>query len=463
MTQKTKKHIKKLILSFFLVSFQFLLLSQFAALKSQNREPKNTTLVKPPFGHVPLTKVTKTHLFMYMGNKVKFDNPQGMAVTRLKSWDDTTKTSDDAIVTVYGINSGQNLILYNTSLFTVGVYGLEEEGEGKLNNPRGIAADEYGNVYVADTGGKRIVHLFNPGKNLQYVREIGKEYLQEPRQVALDAESTIYVTDAARNEVVKFSPSGEYISSFNNDNSLIAPDGIVVFDTREKWCGYNEDFFIIIDKNNTRIRKFSREWEQVKQIEGADFGFRVCRLAYGAGDYLGNSYITDVINHTIHKFDKNLNYITSFGEEGTGNGEFIEPRGICIWKRYGQVIIVEKEGGQYFWIGTDVKKLSASVDPEKQNLSVSYFLTETSMVKLKLKDLKTDKIIDITERAQRKKIGKNENKIRLDGLHNRINKELFNHKEYELIIEASATYSSRNYFSKTKSVKVFFENDQLKI
>jgi len=428
----------------------------FSVVYAQDNQFVNTTLVKSPFGHVPITKATKPHLFLYMGNRVKFDNPQGLAVTRLKSWEDSTKTGDDAIVTVYGINSGQNLIIYNTSLFTIDLYGPQAEGEKKLNAPRGIAADTDGNVYVADTGNGRIVHLFNTGKKLDYVGEIGKEYLAEPKQIALDAEGNVFATDAAVNKVMKFSPEDRLLLSFDNNGALDSPDGLIVFDGRENWRGYGDRYYVVIDKENKRISKFSSEWGQVKQIEGEEFGFPDCFLAYGAGDYYGNSFVTDMKNHTIHKFDKDLNYITSFGSEGTDEGEFIEPRGICIWQRFGQVIVAEKEGAQYFWIGTDVLDMKAGIDSEKQFLSVAYFLTEESMVTFKIKDLENNKEVDIFGTPIRRKIGGNSERIRLERIRGRSGMNLAGPGSFELIIEASATYSSGNYFTRTKSVKVEF-------
>jgi hypothetical protein len=70
-------------------------------------------------------------------------------------------------------------------------------------------------------------------------------------------------------------------------------------------------------------------------------------------DFYGSIYITDEVNNQIHKFNHDLDYIISVGRTGTGQGEFVAPRGISIGRRYGQVFIAEKEGGQYLWIAAD--------------------------------------------------------------------------------------------------------------
>ena len=82
---------------------------------SQNKNKYDpTTLVFPTFLHTyGIRKATRFHLFLFTQNKVKFNDPQGLAVVRLDSWEDTTTTGDDDEVTVYGVNSWQNNIIYS--------------------------------------------------------------------------------------------------------------------------------------------------------------------------------------------------------------------------------------------------------------------------------------------------------------------------------------------------------------
>jgi len=81
---------------------------------------------------------------------------------RLEAWEDPEDPHDDDELTVYGVNSGQNNIIYNKSMWGLEVYGLHEKGEQRLNQPHGICANSRGDVYVADSGNNRIVRLLNP-------------------------------------------------------------------------------------------------------------------------------------------------------------------------------------------------------------------------------------------------------------------------------------------------------------
>ena len=76
-------------------------------------------------------------------------------------------------------------------------------------------------------------------------------------------------------------------------------------------------------------------------------------FAWLALDFYGSVYATDMVNHQVHKFDHDLKYVSGFGRQGKGDNEFESPRGIAIWKRYGQVFVLERESVQYYWVGVD--------------------------------------------------------------------------------------------------------------
>jgi len=342
-----------------------------------------TTLVFPPKLHVWLQKANATHLRMYTRNRVKVENPQGVAVTRLDSWEDPDRTEDDDEITVYGVNSGYDMIIYNTSKTALSFYGMNEKGEQRLRRPHGIAAHRSGEVYVADTGNDRVVHLFNPGKRLEYVASLS--HLSAPRDVALSPDRTVYVADTGNNRIVVYK-NDRLVRSWGENGEVEAPVGIAATDASDRWSYFKDAFVIVIDQNGRRIQKFSPDGRLLARRTLADLCRSHAELRYCAIDYYSNIYITDVANHCIHKFDRNLTYLTGFGRPGSGNKEFDEPRGIGIYKRFGQVIIAERRSVQYYWIGTDVFDFDAAITENGKWLAVDYFLTETSYVTLEVLD-----------------------------------------------------------------------------
>ncbi|MBN2010617.1 hypothetical protein JW960_14820 [candidate division KSB1 bacterium] len=349
-----------------------------------------TTLVFPPYLHTyGIRKATKFHLFLLLQNRVKFRDPQGLAVVRLACWEDTTTTGDDDEVVVYGVNSGQNNIIYNTSMSTLGVYGLGIKGNESLNKPNGITANGIGDVYVADTGNNRVVRLFNPGNTLEYITEIGNndkttKLLNFPNDVALDSQGNLYVADTGNHRIVVYSLDNLYQYQFGElgteNGKFQNPSAIIVRDKMEEWTYYRDNFILVIDLDRTRIQKFSLDGTFISALNCQEFLGKSTELEYVDVDYYCNVYATDRKNHCIHKFDRRLNYLTSFGKYGKGDKEFIEPRGITIYRRFGQVFIAEKAGAQYYWMGTDCTSFGVKSVTNPFRLLVDYTLTEPSFV-----------------------------------------------------------------------------------
>lgn len=383
-------------LLFIIVVAQSLGFAQETAVKKLHEA---TTLIYPPARHAPLHKATAVHLFAFMAligrTDVTPDDPQGLAVTRLKSTDDPKNRNDDDDLTVYGVNSGQNNVIFNSSMQSIDIY----EGKGpkqKLKKPHGIACNSDGDVYIADTGHNRIVKLFNPGSYLTFVDAYGKkgskpsEFI-DPRGVALGSGGKVYITDSGNDRIQVFDKEMKFLYTIGDKSdstglsvSMARPDAIVVINPEETDSYFHEDFMVVIDLNNSRIRKLTSEGKFIGGVNSTDYGYQEVYLTSIDADYYSNIWVTDMFNHRIHKFDKNLNYITSFGNIGDGDNQFFEPRGITIGKKFGQVFICDKKSAQYFHIGTDILGLNISL--QDSSIRFDFLLTEYSKVTARIFD-----------------------------------------------------------------------------
>jgi hypothetical protein len=399
----------------FIIILFFCLASEFTSFAGDKNKYDPTTLVFPAFLHTyGIRKATRFHLFMFTQNKVKFKNPQGLAVARLSSWEDSTTKNDDDEVTVYGVNSGQNCIIYNKSMKSLGIYGLDKKGNQKLNQPRGIAANEQGDVYVADTGNNRIVKLFNPGHKLIFKRSLGgeassTEQFNQPHDVALDSQGNLYIADSGNNRVQIYSSDLQFKIKIGNEavetGELNFPSAIQVTDKKQRWSFYKEEFIIVIDNEGKRVQQFYLSGKFMRGIISSDFGFPESSLAYIAIDYYNNIYITDTKNHCIHKFDHRLKYLTSYGRQGKGKKDFLEPTGITINRHLGQVFVAEKWGAQYYWVGTDCFNFEVKRLTNNNNILFEYFLTEPSFITTDILD-KDKKLITRLWTKRFKKTGR---------------------------------------------------------
>ena len=425
-----------------------------------------TTLVYPPFRHcLGIHRATSFHLFVYLGKRTRFNEPTGITAVKLRAKDDPSTESDDDELTVFGLNSGEGEIIYNTSLYEVKLYGERGSGEGQFLDPLGIAADDRGTVIVADTGNDRVVRLQYVDDRLKFVKVFGssgpgERQLRAPSQIALGASGTVYVSDTGNDRIVMLTSAGEPVDSIVGDSeagiTLEGPTGLAVVEGDDPWIARHRDFIVVSDRGATRLLKLSREGRLLGAIEAADLPVQDATFGYLAIDFYGNTYATDRVNSMIHKFDSSLRYVTSFGRPGTGDRELDEPRGITIWRRFGQVFITERAGAQYFWIGTEIRDLAAdpaSFKPGSGEVHLSYYLTETSRVTVELLDGRERPVATIVD-GRRRSIGPN--RERWDGTAGRPPRPVPPGR-YTVRVTAQPTYSSGKYFQDTDDIEVILE------
>ena len=86
---------------------------------------------------------------------------------------------------------------------------------GELDNPRGIAVDPAGHVYVADTQNDRIQNSRSRASRCGLgMSGDGRGQFLGPRSVALDAQGNIYVADYWNHRIQKLSPTGEPLAQW---------------------------------------------------------------------------------------------------------------------------------------------------------------------------------------------------------------------------------------------------------
>ena len=343
------------------------------------------SLVEPPYLHTfGMRKATAPTLFLFVGPATEFDDPQGIATAKMKSRDDPKTASDDDEVVVYGVNAGRHQLIYNTSMWTIGLYGSKGSGDGQFDSPAGIAVDADGNVYVADCGNNRIAHLFNPKRDVRWVgsftgRNKNDGGLSGPCRVALDNSGRIFVSDSGNRRVAVFTADGTIQEALDGRGKYRFEQGptmLAVADGSDPNCFFRgEKIVYCADRGGARLWKIDFGGAVQKQaILPAGY-----HAAYGAVDYYSSLWVTDTQKHCILKYDHNLNLLDIFGSYGDGKGQFEEPRGIAIWKKFGQTFVAEKHGAQYYWIGTDctAKALRKVRD---NNYTLSLALTEYSFI-----------------------------------------------------------------------------------
>ena len=127
--------------------------------------------------------------------------------------------------------------------------------DAQLYNPKGVAVDSSGNIYIADSSNHRIRKVDSSG-NISTIAGTGTAgysgdggfatdaQLYNPKGVAVDSSDNIYIADSSNNRIRKVDSSGIIstiagtgIAGYSGDNGaatdaqLYNPNGIVVDST----------------------------------------------------------------------------------------------------------------------------------------------------------------------------------------------------------------------------------------
>ena len=179
------------------------------------------------------------------------------------------------------------------------------ESKSSFWGPRGIAVDQNGHVYVADTGNKRIVIFDSDGNYLTDFGSAGFDpgQFDEPVGVAVGNDGVVYVTDTWNQRVQSFSPSA--------DGLTYLP--LAQWDVNA-WFGQSLENkpFIAVDANNNvfitdpegyRVIEFTSDGQFIRTW--GDFGTGDSEIGLAAGvdvDDQGNVWVTDAGNNRILKY-----------------------------------------------------------------------------------------------------------------------------------------------------------------
>lgn len=361
------------------------------------------TLAVPPFKHTfGFYRASKYYLQLYLGAAYDYNDPQGIAAVKLNELNDPDTKKDDDDLTIFAVNSDRGQFVYNIGLSAVKIYGNND----MFSQPKGIAVNEDGLIALADYGNRRVSKLQYEGGRIKAIGEI--PIPGRPFDVCFDSQNNLYVTDFDSSKVYIFSPDDSLLLKFGIEGravgELYQPMGIEVLDVDARYNYYKDDFIVVTDKYGLRISKFSRHGRFIGSVEHYDLGLAEATFLYVAVDYHGSVYVTDEINDQVHKFDHDLRYVISVGRSGIAKGEFMSPRGISIWRRYGQVILSEKEGGQYLWISADgfvvgcFPRAFSSLQP---GTTLALYTTERSKIFITVHNQLGEKVRDLIHDVRR--------------------------------------------------------------
>ncbi|MDF1591830.1 MAG: peptidyl-alpha-hydroxyglycine alpha-amidating lyase family protein [Desulfobacterales bacterium] len=201
------------------------------------------------------------------------------------------------------------------------VEGWEKLPKGYVHKDvDGVAVDSKDNVYLMTRKDARVI-VYDRGGN--FLRSWGEGiFTQRTHGIAIDSNDMIYTVDDGDHTVRKFTPEGKQVM-------MIGTSG------KASDTGYD-------GKNMDSVKKGGPPFNRPTDVAIASNGdLYVC-------DGYGNS--------RVHRFSADGKLIQSWGEPGTGAGEFILPHGIGI-SPDGRVFVADRENDRIQIFSLDGKYL----------------------------------------------------------------------------------------------------------
>lgn len=214
-----------------------------------------------------------------------------------------------------------------------------------LNNPRGVALDNSGNMYIADTINQRIRKVATNGIITTVAGNGGTNYggdgstatsaiLNNPQDVALDSAGNFYIADSSNHRIRKVNTNGIITTVAGNGTAAYAGDGGAATNASLKSPGgvaldilgnlyvadTSNERIRIVDSNGIITTIAGRTGAGFSGDGGAATNANLSSPFRLVLDNAGNLYIADQSNNRIRKVDTN-GIITTVA--GNGNTTFV--------------------------------------------------------------------------------------------------------------------------------------------
>ena len=191
----------------------------------------------------------------------------------------------------------------------------------------------------------------------------------EVTAVATDSQDRVYVFNRGEHPVVIFDRDGNVLGSWG-EGMFVRPHGITIGPDETVYCTDDLDHTVkIFTLDGTPLRTLGTSGRP-SDTGATSIDFRTIRHAGPPFHYptnlalapSGEMYITDGYgNARVHKFASDGRLLTSWGEPGSGPGQFHVPHGIAV-DRQGTVFVADRENSRLQLFGPDGDFLSEWTD-----------------------------------------------------------------------------------------------------
>ncbi|MEA2426225.1 MAG: tripartite motif-containing protein 71 [Thermoleophilaceae bacterium] len=214
-----------------------------------------------------------------------------------------------------------------------GSFGSGVQPDGRFVDIGGVATDNAGRVYVADSGSGRI-EVFDSGEaGNGYLRSIGEGILKQPVGVEVDLRNRIFVADQGQDKVVEFDTlnsgapfmrdwggSGTELGKMSTPRSVYADRAGLIYNT---------------EAGNARVQWFTPKDKQMVPVSAfgtADPAPFTTPEGLTRDDSTGQAYVSNLsdTDGAVRVYDNRGFMLGQMAGPGSGPGQVNSPRGLTM-------------------------------------------------------------------------------------------------------------------------------------
>jgi DNA-binding beta-propeller fold protein YncE len=201
--------------------------------------------------------------------------------------------------------------------------------DGNIRMPSDVALDEYGRIYVVDSGNHRVVVY---AKNGEFFLSYGKEgngagELYFPVGITVAKSGKVLVADRGNRRIQVYGSDGKFIETIKG---LVGNQEYIPVDVAVS----NNEKNIIISTTSPlhQILKLDRKGKVIEKWGHA--GDNEGEFRYPATIALSRDnnevYIVDVLNTRVQVFDSKGKFLVTVGSWGVSQGQLFRPKGVAL-------------------------------------------------------------------------------------------------------------------------------------